>query len=202
MLINYLKEIPLFTHLKDAQLTEIASRCRKVLFKRGEVIFHKMDMSTDLYIVDSGTLKAVLSDEDEDDLFPEDHRRTALYEGYVELPPWDGVRATRLETLMDASDDELEPCRAGRAETWTLPTLITVSTAAQARTIASAISVVVAVPPRSAVRTRPSLRTCSMAWRMRAAATFSPAPSSRSTAGNKSGSGLARLTPTRSRPAP
>jgi len=68
MLINYLKEIPLFTHLKDAQLREIASRCKKVLFKKGQVIFHKTDMSTDLYIVDSGTLKAVLSDDDGDEI--------------------------------------------------------------------------------------------------------------------------------------
>jgi len=64
MLIKYLKEIPLFAHLKDGQLKEIASRCRKVQFKKGEVIFHKTDMSTDLYIVDSGALKAVLSDDD------------------------------------------------------------------------------------------------------------------------------------------
>jgi len=68
MLIKYLKEIPLFTHLKDAQLKEIASRCKKVLFKKGEVIFHKTDMSTDLYIVDSGILKAVLSDDDGDEI--------------------------------------------------------------------------------------------------------------------------------------
>lgn len=68
MLIKYLKEIPLFTHLKDAQLKEIASRCKKVHAKKGEVIFHKTDMSTDLYIVDSGTLKAVLLDDDGDEI--------------------------------------------------------------------------------------------------------------------------------------
>jgi CRP/FNR family transcriptional regulator, cyclic AMP receptor protein len=68
MLIKYLKEIPLFSHLKDVQLKEIAARCKKILFKKGEVIFHKTDMSTDLYIVDSGTLKAVLSDDDGDEI--------------------------------------------------------------------------------------------------------------------------------------
>jgi len=68
MLIKYLKEIPLFAHLKDVQLKEIASSCRKVHFRKGEVIFHKTDMSTDLYIVDSGTLKAVLSDDDGDEM--------------------------------------------------------------------------------------------------------------------------------------
>ena len=30
MLTDYLKKIPLFSHVKDAQLKEIASRCRKV----------------------------------------------------------------------------------------------------------------------------------------------------------------------------
>jgi CRP-like cAMP-binding protein len=64
MLINYLKQIPLFAHLKDAQLKAIAAQCKKVLFKKGSVIFHMKDMSTDLYIVDAGTLKAMLSDDE------------------------------------------------------------------------------------------------------------------------------------------
>jgi CRP-like cAMP-binding protein len=64
MLIPYLKQIPLFSHLKDAQLKEIASRCTAATFRKGAVIFHRTDMSTDLYIVNSGTLKAVLIDED------------------------------------------------------------------------------------------------------------------------------------------
>jgi CRP/FNR family cyclic AMP-dependent transcriptional regulator len=68
MLIQYLKEIPLFSHLKDAQLKEIGARCRKVKFKKGSVIFHKTDMSTDLYIVESGTLKAVLTDDEGDEM--------------------------------------------------------------------------------------------------------------------------------------
>jgi len=68
MLIKYLKEIPLFSHLKDAQLKEMASQCTKVVFKKGSVIFHKTDMSTDLYIVDTGKLKAVLSDDEGDEI--------------------------------------------------------------------------------------------------------------------------------------
>jgi CRP/FNR family transcriptional regulator, cyclic AMP receptor protein len=102
MLINYLKEIPLFTHLKDAQLTEIASRCRKVLFKRGEVIFHKMDMSTDLYIVDSGTLKAVLSDEDGDEIVLARFEAGAFF---GELSLLDGQG--RSATIVADSDSEL-----------------------------------------------------------------------------------------------
>lgn len=68
MLVNYLKEIPLFSHLKEAQLKEIAARCRMVRFAKGEVIFHRTDMSTDLYIVDRGGAKAVLSDNEGDEI--------------------------------------------------------------------------------------------------------------------------------------
>ena len=64
MLVNYLKNIPIFSHLKDPQLKEIAARCRIVRFKKSDVIFHKTDPSTDLYIVNSGKLKAVLIDDE------------------------------------------------------------------------------------------------------------------------------------------
>jgi signal-transduction protein with cAMP-binding, CBS, and nucleotidyltransferase domain len=63
MLIDYIKNIPLFNHLREAQLKEIASRCKNARYRKGEVVFYKTDMSTDLFIVNSGKLKAVLSDE-------------------------------------------------------------------------------------------------------------------------------------------
>jgi CRP/FNR family cyclic AMP-dependent transcriptional regulator len=102
MLIKYLKEIPLFAHLKEAQLKEIASRCRKVLFKKGEFIFHKMDMSTDLYIVDSGTLKAVLSDEDGGEIVLAQFEAGAFF---GELSLLDGQG--RSATIVADSDSEL-----------------------------------------------------------------------------------------------
>jgi CRP/FNR family cyclic AMP-dependent transcriptional regulator len=68
MLIDYIKNIPLFNHLRDAQLKEIASRCKNARYKKGEVVFYKTDMSTDLYIVISGKLKAVLADEEGDEM--------------------------------------------------------------------------------------------------------------------------------------
>ena len=64
MLTQYIRNIPLFRHLKDGQLKEMAARCRSVRFSRGDVVFHKTDPSTDLYIVDSGKLKAVLADDE------------------------------------------------------------------------------------------------------------------------------------------
>ncbi|HAS53125.1 MAG: hypothetical protein A2X56_11565 [Nitrospirae bacterium GWC2_57_13] len=63
MLTDYLKKIPLFSHVKDAQLKEIASRCRKVLFGKGATVFQKTDPGTELFVVLSGKLKAVLEDE-------------------------------------------------------------------------------------------------------------------------------------------
>jgi CRP/FNR family cyclic AMP-dependent transcriptional regulator len=68
MLIQYLKKIPLFSHLKDSQLKEIASRCTQARFKKGDTIFHRTDMSTELYIVDRGSLKAVLIDDEGDEM--------------------------------------------------------------------------------------------------------------------------------------
>jgi CRP-like cAMP-binding protein len=64
MLAEYIRNIPLFKHLKDSQLKAIAARCSGAQFRKGEVVFHKTDLSTDLYIVNSGTLKAVLADEE------------------------------------------------------------------------------------------------------------------------------------------
>lgn len=59
-----MKNVPVFKHLKEVQLKEIASRCKIALFKKNDVVFYKTDPSTDLYIVISGRLKAVLIDED------------------------------------------------------------------------------------------------------------------------------------------
>ncbi|MBM4136598.1 MAG: cyclic nucleotide-binding domain-containing protein, partial [Nitrospira sp.] len=60
MLVEYLKNIPIFKHLREAELQEIASRCKNAFYKKGDVVFYKTDLSTDLYIVISGRLKAVL----------------------------------------------------------------------------------------------------------------------------------------------
>lgn len=68
MLIEYIKNIPLFKHLKEPQLKEIASRCKSAHYKKGDTVFHKTDLSTDLYIVNSGSLKAVLADEEGDEI--------------------------------------------------------------------------------------------------------------------------------------
>jgi len=102
MLINYLKQIPLFAHLKDAQLKAIASHCKKVLFKKGSVIFHKTDMSTDLYIVDAGRLKAMLSDDEGDEMVLAHFEKGAFF---GELSLLDGKG--RSATIVADTDSEL-----------------------------------------------------------------------------------------------
>lgn len=106
MLVDYIKNIPLFNHLKDAQLKEIASRCKSARYKKGDVVFYKTDMSTDLYIVNSGKLKAVLADEEGDEMV------LALFEKgafFGELSLLDGKG--RSATIVADTDAELSILR-------------------------------------------------------------------------------------------
>ena len=102
MLIDYLKRIPLFAHLKDAQLRELASRCRKVQYRKGAIVFEKTDMSTDLYIVDSGSLKAVLTDVEGDEIVLARFEKGAFF---GELSLLDGQG--RSATIVADTDSEL-----------------------------------------------------------------------------------------------
>jgi CRP-like cAMP-binding protein len=102
MLVEYLKNIPLFNQLKDGQLKEIASRCKSACFKKGDVIFHKTDLSTDLYIVNSGKLKAVLMDEEGDEIVLAQFQKGAFF---GELSLLDGKG--RSATIVAEKDAEL-----------------------------------------------------------------------------------------------
>lgn len=102
MLIQYLKQIPLFAHLKDTQLKEIAERCTTVQFKKGATVFHKTDMSTELYIVNSGTVKAVLTDDEGDEMVLARFEKGAFF---GELSLLDGKG--RSATIVADADAEL-----------------------------------------------------------------------------------------------
>ena len=102
MLVEYLKKIPLFTHLKANQLKEIASRCKNIQYKKGAVIFYKTDLSTDLYIVHSGKLKAVLTDNDGDEMVIAHFEKGAFF---GELSLLDGKG--RSATIVADTDSEL-----------------------------------------------------------------------------------------------
>jgi len=102
MLIDYLKNIPLFKHLKDPQLREVAARCKSAPYKKGAIVFHKTDPSTDLYIVNSGKLKAVLIDEEGDEIVLAQFEKGAFF---GELSLLDGKG--RSATIVAEKDSEL-----------------------------------------------------------------------------------------------
>jgi CRP-like cAMP-binding protein len=102
MLIDYLKNIPLFKHLKDSQLKELAARCKSVHYKKGDAVFQKTDPSTDLYIVNSGKLKAVLIDEEGDEIVLAQFEKGAFF---GELSLLDGKG--RSATIVTEKDSEL-----------------------------------------------------------------------------------------------
>jgi CRP/FNR family transcriptional regulator, cyclic AMP receptor protein len=102
MLIEYLKNIPLFKPLKDSQLKEIAARCKSARFHKGDVVFHKTDLSTDLYIVNTGKLKAVLIDEEGDEIVLAQFEKGAFF---GELSLLDGKG--RSATIVAEKDAEL-----------------------------------------------------------------------------------------------
>ena len=64
MLSKYLKNIPIFSHLREADLEALAKRCKNLSFNKGDIVFYSSTSSTDLYIVLSGRLKAVLLGDD------------------------------------------------------------------------------------------------------------------------------------------
>ncbi len=102
MLVEYIKKIPLFKAMKDTQLREIAARCKTARYRKGDVIFHKTDPSTDLYIVNAGRLKAVLADEEGDEIVLAQFEKGAFF---GELSLLDGKG--RSATIVADSDAEL-----------------------------------------------------------------------------------------------
>src|SRR5205814_924199 len=60
---EYLRRLPLFSRLPDAELAELADRVRTKSFKRGEMIFRKDDPGTHLYMVLEGGVKIALPGE-------------------------------------------------------------------------------------------------------------------------------------------
>ena len=102
MLITYLRNIPLFKHLKDAQLKELAARCKSTRYKKGSVVFRKTDMSTDLYVVNTGRLKAILEDDEGDEMVLAHFEKGAFF---GELSLLDGKG--RSATIVADEDSEL-----------------------------------------------------------------------------------------------
>ena len=58
---DLLKQIPLFNFLSEQQLNDLSASVRLQTVKQGQVIFHRGDEGTALYIIKSGAVKIVLS---------------------------------------------------------------------------------------------------------------------------------------------
>jgi CRP/FNR family transcriptional regulator, cyclic AMP receptor protein len=62
-LVQYLRRVPLFAKLSDAELAGLAERARTKTFKRGDTIFRKDDPGQHLYLVLEGAVKIALPGE-------------------------------------------------------------------------------------------------------------------------------------------
>ena len=62
-LVQYLKRVPLFAKLSDAELAALAERLRQKAFKRGDTIFRKDDPGQHFYVVLEGAVKIALPGE-------------------------------------------------------------------------------------------------------------------------------------------
>src|SRR6266550_2445653 len=62
-LVQYLKRVPLFAKLSDAELAGLAERMRQKAFKRGDTIFRKDDPGQHFYVVLEGAVKIALPGE-------------------------------------------------------------------------------------------------------------------------------------------
>ncbi len=82
-----------FKHLRNSQLEEIAARCKNARYKKGDAVFYKTDPSTDLYIVNSGKLKAILMDEEGDEMILAQSEKGAFF-GELSLLDGKGRSAT------------------------------------------------------------------------------------------------------------
>lgn len=63
-LINFLKEVPLFSHLDHNELEKITHICTEKSFEKGQAIFYEEDMGTGFYLIISGQVKIVMLSSD------------------------------------------------------------------------------------------------------------------------------------------
>jgi len=57
---DILSKIPLFSHFADNELTELTKKIHRRRFEKNQIIFHKKDPGSSLYIITSGKVKIVL----------------------------------------------------------------------------------------------------------------------------------------------
>jgi CRP/FNR family cyclic AMP-dependent transcriptional regulator len=63
-----LAQVPLFSHLSDEELTKLTEKIRRRRFEKDQIIFHKNDAGSTLYVIMSGKVKFVLPSADGDNV--------------------------------------------------------------------------------------------------------------------------------------
>lgn len=63
-LIDFLKEVPLFSHLDEEDFQQLTTICTEKKFEKGQTIFYEEDMGTGFYIIISGQVKIVMLSND------------------------------------------------------------------------------------------------------------------------------------------
>ncbi len=63
-LLNILRRLPIFSKVSESSLRKIAGKFVTIKFRKNEVVFYQNEESTDLYVVLSGKLRAVVENEE------------------------------------------------------------------------------------------------------------------------------------------
>ena len=61
---NLLKNVELFNHLTDEQISELANQSREVQFRKNAILMTEGDAGESMYVIASGLVKVFVSDED------------------------------------------------------------------------------------------------------------------------------------------
>ena len=59
-----LKQVDLFKHLTDAQLTELAAQAREISFRKHAILMTEGDTGESMYVISSGSVKVFVSDDE------------------------------------------------------------------------------------------------------------------------------------------
>jgi len=114
--IDLLKQVSIFYGLSDDQLQRIASLCCEEMHNDGDVIVREKEPSTDLYIIQEGTMEVVLGTPSMPGPMPIVHLGKGQIFGEVALVDR-GLRSATVNTVADGTvlyaisrDDFIELC--------------------------------------------------------------------------------------------
>jgi CRP/FNR family cyclic AMP-dependent transcriptional regulator len=62
--IELLKQVDLFKHLTDIQLTELAAQSREISFRKHAILMTEGDRGESMYVINSGSVKVYVSDDE------------------------------------------------------------------------------------------------------------------------------------------